>query len=86
MELGPITALRLARDGKIVEGFEHGNSPLNIQENLLKEKPWFTTTNARLLHMALENGAKEIITASFPLSAVCDHLIKMKNVVLGCAA
>jgi len=38
--------------------------------------------------MALDNGAKEIITGSFPnLSAVCDHLLKKKmNVVLGCAA
>jgi 2-phosphosulfolactate phosphatase len=38
--------------------------------------------------MALDKGAKEIITGSFNnLSAVCDHLIEMKqNVVLGCAA
>ena len=38
--------------------------------------------------MALDKGAKEIITGSFPnLSAVCDHLIEMKqNVILGCAA
>lgn len=38
--------------------------------------------------MALEKGAKEIITGSFPnLSAVCDHIIKMKrHIILGCAA
>ena len=38
--------------------------------------------------MALEKGAKEIITGSFPnLSAVCDHLLEKKqNVILGCAA
>lgn len=38
--------------------------------------------------MALERGANEIITGSFPnLSAVCDYLTGTKqNVILGCAA
>jgi len=38
--------------------------------------------------MALERGAAEIITGSFPnLSAVCDYLIaENRNVLLGCAA
>ncbi len=37
--------------------------------------------------MALEKGAKEIITGSFPnLTSVCDYLIAQKqNVILGCA-
>jgi 2-phosphosulfolactate phosphatase len=47
-----------------------------------------TTNGTRLLQMALDKGAKEIITGSFPnLSAVCDHLAaKKQNVILGCAA
>ena len=47
-----------------------------------------TTNGTRLLQMALDKNAQEIITGSFPnLSAVCDHLIEMKqNVILGCAA
>jgi 2-phosphosulfolactate phosphatase len=38
--------------------------------------------------MALDKGAKGIITGSFPnLSAVCDYLVaQQKNVILGCAA
>ena len=38
--------------------------------------------------MALDKGAGEIITGSFPnLSAVCDFLMEQdKNVILGCAA
>jgi 2-phosphosulfolactate phosphatase len=38
--------------------------------------------------MALDNGASEIITGSFPnLSAVCDHLIQSeRNVLLSCSA
>jgi 2-phosphosulfolactate phosphatase len=78
------------RDGKIAEGLQHGNSPFEYPREFIEGKVLvLTTTNGtRLLHIALEKGAKEIITGSFPnLSAVCDHLIEMKqNVVLGCAA
>src|SRR5215470_8874259 len=78
------------RDGKIAEGLENGNSPFEYPAEFIKGKTLvLTTTNGtRLLHMALEKGAKEIITASFPnLSAVCGYLIEMnRNVVLGCAA
>lgn len=77
------------RDGKIAEGLEHGNSPLEYNRDFIEGKTLvLTTTNGtRLLHMALENGADTIITGSFPnLSAVCNYLIKQgKNVVLGCA-
>jgi 2-phosphosulfolactate phosphatase len=78
------------RDGKVAEGLKHGNSPFEYNREFIGGKTLvFTTTNGtRLLHMALDNGAKEIITGSFNnLSAVCDHLVSMKqNVVLGCAA
>jgi 2-phosphosulfolactate phosphatase len=78
------------RDGKIAEGLEYGNSPFEYPGDFIEGKTLvLTTTNGtRLLHMALEKGAKEIITGSFPnLSALCDHLIGMKrNVILGCAA
>lgn len=87
-ELGAITAGE--RDGKVAEGLEHGNSPFEYTTSFIGGKTLvLTTTNGtKLLHMALDNGAKEIITGSFPnISAVCDHLIERKmNVVLGCAA
>lgn len=77
------------RDGKIAEGLEHGNSPLEYTREFIEGKTLvLTTTNGtRLLHMALENGADTIITGSFPnLSSVCRYLISQKkNVVLGCA-
>lgn len=77
------------RDGKIAEGLEHGNSPLEYTREFIEGKTLvLTTTNGtRLLHMALENGADTIVTGSFPnLSAVCKYLISQKkNVVLGCA-
>lgn len=78
------------RDGRIAEGLEYGNSPFEYPKEFIDGKTLvLTTTNGtRLLHMALEKGAKEIVTGSFPnLSSVCDHLIEMKqNVILGCAA
>lgn len=78
------------RDGKIADGLEYGNSPFEYPKEFIEGKTLvLTTTNGtRLLHMALEKGAKEIITGSFPnLSVVCDHLIEMKkDVILGCAA
>jgi 2-phosphosulfolactate phosphatase len=78
------------RDGKIAEGLENGNSPFEYPREIIEGKTLvLTTTNGtRLLHMALEKGAKEIITGSFSnLSAVCDHIIEMnRDVLLGCAA
>lgn len=78
------------RDGKIIEGLAHGNSPAEYPREFVEGKTLvLTTTNGtRLLHMALLNGASEVITGSFPnLSAVCDYLQQQnKNVVLGCSA
>ncbi len=77
------------RDGKLAEGLQHGNSPLEYSPEFIGGRTLvLTTTNGtRLLHMALERGAESIISGSFPnLSAVCDYLVaEGKNVVLGCA-
>ncbi len=78
------------RDGKVADGLVHGNSPFEYPREFVENRVLvLTTTNGtKLLHMALDNGAEEIITGSFPnLSAVSDHLIaRNKNVILGCAA
>lgn len=78
------------RDGKIIEGLQHGNSPAEYFRSFIEGKTLvLTTTNGtKLLHMALERNAAEVITGSFPnLSAVCDHLASSKkNVILGCSA
>ncbi|HWJ91125.1 MAG TPA: 2-phosphosulfolactate phosphatase [Flavisolibacter sp.] len=78
------------RDGQVAPGLQYGNSSFEYPREFIGGKTLvLTTTNGtKLLHMALAKGATEIITGSFlNLSAVCDHLIKMKkNVILGCAA
>ena len=78
------------RDGHIAEGLQYGNSPFEYPESFVKGKTLvLTTTNGtRLLHMALDRGAAEIVTGSFPnLSAVADYLLAQNRpVLLGCAA
>ncbi len=87
-ELNAVTAGE--RDGKIIEGLQHGNSPAEYFSSFIKGKILvLTTTNGtKLLHMALNRNAAEVVTGSFPnLSAVCDHLATSnKNVILGCSA
>jgi 2-phosphosulfolactate phosphatase len=77
------------RDGKVIPGLKHGNSPLEYPRSFIEGKTLvLTTTNGtKLLHMALAKGADTVITGSFPnISAVCDYLIASgKNVLLGCA-
>ncbi|MEP7106317.1 MAG: 2-phosphosulfolactate phosphatase [Ferruginibacter sp.] len=78
------------RDGHVAEGLVHGNSPFEYPKEFIGGKTLvLTTTNGtKLLHMAIEKGAKGIITGSFPnLSAVCEYLVvKKMPVILGCAA
>ena len=78
------------RDGKIAEGLAYGNSPFEYPKSFIEGQTLvLTTTNGtRLLHMALNNGAKEIITGAFAnLDAVCEYLVnKNQPVILACAA
>jgi 2-phosphosulfolactate phosphatase len=76
------------RDGKIAEGLQYGNSPLEYSRDFIAGKSLIlTTTNGtRLLHMI--SGASEIVIGSFlNLTAVCDYLRSTgKNVLLACAS
>ena len=78
------------RDGKVIEGLGYGNSPAEYPRSFIEGKTLvLTTTNGtRLLHMALNNGASDVITGSFPnLSSVCDFIVsQQKNVLLACSA
>ncbi|MBS1662506.1 MAG: 2-phosphosulfolactate phosphatase [Bacteroidetes bacterium] len=78
------------RDGMVAEGLEHGNSPFEYPREFINGRTLvLTTTNGtKLLHMALDRGAGQIVTGSFPnLSSVCNYLIAQNQpVVLGCAA
>lgn len=87
-ELNAITAGE--RNGHIIEGLLHGNSPLEYSSDFIKDKTLvLTTTNGtKMLHMAVKKGAEEIVTGSFPnLTSVCNHLLRVpKNIILACSA
>ena len=78
------------RDGKVAEGLQYGNSPFEYPRSFIEGKTLvLTTTNGtKLLHMALSNGAKEIITGAFSnLDVVCNYLLQQnKNILLACSA
>lgn len=78
------------RDGKVAEGLQHGNSPFEYPREFIQKKTLvLTTTNGtKLLHMALDKGATDIIAGSFSnLDAVCQYILKKKKpVMLACAA
>lgn len=83
---GSITAGE--RDGKIADGLQHGNSPLEFPADFVKGRPVvLTTTNGtRLLHMVKD--AADIVIGSFlNLHALCGFLVSQnKKVLLGCAS
>jgi len=76
------------RDGKVAEGLQYGNSPLEYPASFIQDKVLvLTTTNGtRLLHMVQD--AAEIVIGSFlNLTVLCDYLLAQnKNVLLGCAS
>ena len=92
IELGKTTGGITAgeRDGKVIQGLEYGNSPAEYPRSFIEGKTLIlTTTNGtRLLHMAINSGADQVVTGSFPnLSAVCDYIITQeKPVILACSA
>jgi 2-phosphosulfolactate phosphatase len=83
---GSITAGE--RDGKVAEGLQHGNSPLEYPADFITGKTLvLTTTNGtRLLHMVQD--AHEIVIGSFlNLSVLSEYLLAQgRKVLLGCAS
>jgi len=77
------------REGKVIPGLQYGNSPAEYGRDFIEGKTLvLTTTNGtKLLNMALQKGASDIITGSFPnITAVTEYLLaKKKNVILGCS-
>lgn len=77
------------RDGKIIPGLSHGNSPLEYEPQTIADKVLvITTTNGtKLLHQAFQQQAVEIVIGSFlNISAVCEYLRQQNHhVILACA-
>lgn len=75
------------RDGKVVEGFEFGNSPYAYQSDAVKGKKIVLTTTNGTKALKLSESALSVYAAGFVnLSAMVAHLEKSENdVVVFCA-
>ncbi len=86
-EKGNDYLLAAERDGKVVEGFDFGNSPFSYtREKVAGKTIVLTTTNGtHALHLSIK--AKKIILGSFlNLTAVCNWLrTQNENILLVCA-
>jgi 2-phosphosulfolactate phosphatase len=72
------------RKGKVVSGFDYGNSPFTyMNDNLKGETLVLTTTNGTKAINAAKNVEHLIIGSLINLDAVCNYLMKLnKNVLL----
>src|SRR5690606_18759909 len=76
------------RDGKVVEGFDFGNSPFSYTAEKVKGKTIvLTTTNGTHAISESKRAAYQVIIGSFlNLDAICNYLKSQdKNVLLLCA-
>ena len=77
------------REGKMVDGFKFGNSPLNYVDNpeIKGKKLVFTTTNGTRAINLSKNDAEDIVMASFlNVTAIVNFLKKQeKDIIILCS-
>jgi len=79
--------LAAERDGKVVEGFEFGNSPFSYTKEKVKGKTIVLTTTNGTHALHLSRLAKKVVIGSFlNLTAICNWLkTQDENILLVCA-
>ncbi|MCB0793238.1 MAG: 2-phosphosulfolactate phosphatase [Flavobacteriales bacterium] len=75
------------RNGEVVEGFQHGNSPLAFEGSDVKGKTIVMTTTNGTRAISLAKDAKQLVVGAFlNLTALSDWLVQQnENVLLLCA-
>ncbi|HZY38633.1 MAG TPA: 2-phosphosulfolactate phosphatase [Mucilaginibacter sp.] len=86
-EKGSDYLLAAERDGKVVEGFDFGNSPFSYTKEMVAGKTIVLTTTNGTHALHLSRGAKKIVIGSFlNLTALCNWLKSQnENILLVCA-
>jgi len=86
-ESGPDYLLAAERDGKVVEGFDFGNSPFSYTKEKVAGKTVVLTTTNGTHALHLSRSAKKIVIGSFlNLTASCNWLkTRDENILLVCA-
>jgi len=79
--------LAAERDGKVVDGFDFGNSPFSYTVEKVKDKTVVLTTTNGTRAIQLSQDAKKVVIGSFlNISSLCDWLDQQEDsVVLVCA-
>jgi 2-phosphosulfolactate phosphatase len=75
------------RGGKIIEGFNLGNSPLEYKEEIIKDRSLiFSTTNGTLSILRAKLSKSCVLASFLNLSKVIDYIINLKeDVTLVCS-
>ena len=86
-EMGLDYLLAAERDGKVVDGFDFGNSPFSYTKEKVNGKTVVLTTTNGTHALHLSRSAKKIVIGSFlNLTALCNWLkIQDENILLVCA-
>lgn len=70
-----VTLLGGEREGKRIDGFDLGNSPLEYNADVVKQKTIILATTNGTRAISMSQGAKEIVIASFVnMGAVVDYI------------
>jgi 2-phosphosulfolactate phosphatase len=86
-EKGLAYLLAAERDGKVVDGFDFGNSPFSYTKEKVAGKTVVLTTTNGTHALHLSRKAKKVVIGSFlNLTALCDWLkMQNDNILLVCA-
>lgn len=86
-EVKPEYLLAAERDGKVVEGFDFGNSPFSYTKEKVAGKTVVLTTTNGTHALHLSRDAKKIVIGSFlNLTSLCNWLkLQDENILLVCA-
>lgn len=86
-ELGKGYLLAAERDGKVVEGFDFGNSPFSYTREKVEGKTVVLTTTNGTHALHLSRGAKKVVIGSFlNLTSLCSWLkVQGQDILLVCA-
>jgi len=85
-QIGDSSVMGGERQGKIVDGFHHGNSPLEYTAEAVKEKSLIlATTNGTVAMEACRSADRVLIGAMVNVDAVADEVFECERVCVMCS-
>ena len=85
-QLGPDSLLGGERGGKIVDGFDCGNSPNEYTAERVRNRVLILCTTNGTFTLELCRGAERILIGAFVnLEAICNELLQSRSAMIACA-